>query len=89
MCAHVIVPRFPGLYFILPFIFSTVYNNYKTILEQTEQYYVARRKRALLSAFNQMDRGLLLSSLIKAPATHTDSHPSLEQTKKGWCPWIG
>lgn len=45
-----------GLYFILPFIFSTVYNNYKTILEQTEQYYVLRRKKALLSAFHQLDR---------------------------------
>jgi two pore calcium channel protein len=46
-----------GLYFILPFIFSTVYNNYKTILEQTEQYYVMRRKKALLAAFHQLARG--------------------------------
>jgi hypothetical protein len=55
--------RAPGLYFILPFIFSTVYNNYKTILEQTEQYYVLRRKKALLSAFNQLDRGKSLLPL--------------------------
>ncbi len=45
-----------ALYFILPFIFSTVYNNYKSILTETEQYYLKKRNKALVAAFHLLDQ---------------------------------
>ncbi len=45
-----------GLYFILPFIFSAVYNNYKNMLSYKEKQYIKRRDTGLALAFTMLDR---------------------------------
>lgn len=45
-----------GLYFILPFIFASVYNNYKHITEVKKEAILTIQSRGLLAAFDSLDK---------------------------------